>query len=584
MESEHLVYPDLDTNTINKIEAWIQSELPLEIKDATWEVHMSGIFIQYEFGTEGLQRARSAANLDPSNWRTNLALAYAYALEGPDQDLTSAIENMALVAMKFRSDPVLALESPAVFCEEILANLGKWTADLKRYDTAMEFYDEMLERFPDRTQTIMDILQLLKQQDKASEIENYLRGLNTQINKDGLSRLISLYHEFSANNDLAFYDLVTSTLTETDSMIFVRETLQIAIEAATSDDKKRATAMYLRLWYARLLNHVAQCEDDRDEALRVWEENLTPRASDNDTRTPQLWTIIEIAPAYLDRARSLGFENPAAQMLMSRLKGLTETLDEIGIKDIFNINRLVGRGNSLMGETENARSSLRKDVHIALTLLSDNDESNDWQGYQALAVALIPLSDDENALAAYSLICPTTDIRDDSSSSDTVSNDKESETTAGAESVDLDSHITKLEDVNSQKTVGNLPESSPEDGAKISIKKGRGAHKISSCMPGDGPLIYSCDGCCGRTWSFPDDIYRCKDCRDVKLDTVCYQKLKDGSFKLPEGKCHASHDFLHVPAWDPEALQALPPASVKVGNRLLTIKEWLDGIKKDWGF
>jgi len=31
-------------------------------------------------------------------------------------------------------------------------------------------------------------------------------------------------------------------------------------------------------------------------------------------------------------------------------------------------------------------------------------------------------------------------------------------------------------------------------------------------------------------------------------------------------------------------LQALPPDSVKVGTRVLTIKEWLDGIKKDWGF
>lgn len=237
-----------------------------------------------------------------------------------------------------------------------------------------------------------------------------------------------------------------------------------------------------------------------------------------------------------------------------------------------------------MGETENARNSLRKDVHTALTLLSDDDESNDWQGYKALALALIPLSDDENALAAYSLICPTTDIKDDSSDSDTVSSDEECETTAGAENTDLDSHITKLEDDNSQNTARNLSESSPEDGAKILIKKSRGVHKISSCNPSDGPLTNRCDGRCGRTWSFPDNMYYCKDCRDVQLDTVCYQKLKDGSFKLPEEKCHASHDFLHVPAWDLETLQALPPASVKVGNRLLTIKEWLDGIKKDWGF
>jgi len=47
---------------------------------------------------------------------------------------------------------------------------------------------------------------------------------------------------------------------------------------------------------------------------------------------------------------------------------------------------------------------MRGYVRVALDLLSDDDPSNDWQGYLKLAITLAPFDDDVNALVAWSLI------------------------------------------------------------------------------------------------------------------------------------------------------------------------------------
>lgn len=568
-----------DVATINAVEAWIESELPNETKDATWELNMSGIFVTYEFGTQALHRGRAASKLEPMNWRANFAIASAYALDGPDQDIKTAIEEMSVVAATFRSRPDLLTDTATlmakVFSDQVLKPLGTWKTELKQYQSAMEVYEELLTRFPKRTETVLDILNLLKVQGRISEIYNFLFSLNTQIDVDGASRLIRLFHSLSYDQYVEFYDFISATLKEPHCLALVRETLKSAIdhEVARSAEETTIALMELRFWYAYLLYHIVECDSDHDNALVIWEENLAFRAVEPAIHAYRFITAKHIAEAYLHRAKNIGIENPRARDLLARLEALPKYL---GKDDLYllPINRLLGRGYSLMGQEAAARNTLRRDVQEALELLSDDDISNDWQGYEALALALTPLSDDVNALAAWSLLCPITDSKVEESDSNSSLSSDEEEAIAGADDVEDDNCATTPIATEDASNIVNT----------VSADSSKATHKISSHNKGDGPMGYSCDGLCGRSWSFPDDMYFCKDCRDVQLDTPCYEKLKEGTLKFGRAHCYTSHDFLHVPSWDVEAIQKVPQGSVKVGEQILTIKEWLNGIKKDWGF
>lgn len=566
---------DPDVKTINKVEAWFERELPNEVKDATWELNMSGIFILCGFGTEALHRGRAASKQEPQNWRANFAIANAYALEGPDHDLHLAIEEMSSVAATFKSNPALEISNPGTFCDEILEPLGTWKTDLKQYQSAMETYEEILARFPERSQTVLDILQLFKVQDKISEINDFLYRLNTQVGKDGSSRLVSLYNKFSYEEYIMFYDFLSATLQDPQCMALVRDTLKTAIDVARSAQETTIALMELRFWYAYLLYHIVDCDSDHDDALAIWEENLDFQAVEPAMRSHRILTAQHIAEAYLHRAKIVGFETQTARNLLARLEALPKYLDKDDIL-LLSINRLVARGYSLMGDEKTARKYLRGEVQTALELLSDDDVSNDWQGYRALALALTPLSDDKNALAAWSLMCPTTEFKDDASSSASTSSINENEATAGASPQEEENHVKEsiqTDNDTSLNTAAIAPNISPPE-----------KHKYSSHNDTDGPMGNYCDGFCGRSWSFPDDMYFCKDCRDVQLDSSCYSKLKSGTLKFRKAHCHSSHEFLYVPVWDVEGLGKVDEGFVRVGREVVTVREWLDGVKREWGF
>jgi tetratricopeptide (TPR) repeat protein len=532
---------------------------------------MSFLFRNYDFAKDALDRGRSALELDPESWRARFSIAFAYDIEGPDRDLELAVEQMTLVAVMFRKDSGLATANSEDFYN-ILGKLGTWKTELKQYESAMEVFHEISEKYPDKNQTIFDILTLLKAQEKVSKIMEYLDDLNTQINEDGLSKLVALYHSFSSSEHLTFHNFVLSSLKGTSCMTLVRETFQVAIEAANSDENKKVTAMTLRYWYAHTLYHIAESDHDYDEALQIWEQNLAFHVSHSTIRFQRIITIRRIAPAYLQRAKKLGPDTPAGQDLMNRLKGLPKTLDQHEM-DRADISRLIGRCCSLLGDSEEAKKNIRGNVRTAMELLSDDNPSNDWQGYIALALALMQLDDDKNALAAWSLICPTLEEDADAtaklSDKQDFSLEEDHECTAGA-GRDDDANTPEL----TAEPASNLTEA---------VTKAEGtASKFSSSNHEHGRMANSCDGRCSRTWSFPDDMYYCKDCIDCQFDTKCYLKLKDGSLEN-KANCETSHDFLYIPKWDAEAQKKLPPNSVMVGENVLLVKDWLNGIWKEWG-
>lgn len=243
--------------------------------------------------------------------------------------------------------------------------------------------------------------------------------------------------------------------------------------------------------------------------------------------------------------------------------------------------RLLARFHSLMHNTQAARNVVRHHVKAGLDLLSDEDEENDWQGYITLAVTLTPI-DDTHALAAWSLLAPieyTTQISVVEKADHEADHE---EVDLGAQelalSTDVDTHgpegktkasiVTTTEvDIPAENDTKTLKESSITEPTTVSQ---------------EGHLGNCCDGECGTEWPFADDMYYCKDCPDVQFDERCLAKLRAGT--LGKKVCNPSHEFLYIPKWDKEAQKHIPKGSVRVGSDVLTMKEWLDRIRKEWGF
>lgn len=217
---------------------------------------------------------------------------------------------------------------------------------------------------------------------------------------------------------------------------------------------------------------------------------------------------------------------------------------------------LLARLYSLSGKQQEARKQIRHYIRSALEILSDEDPDNDHDGFKSLAVALSPI-DDVNALAAWSLLGP-----DDPPTEEEEQEEKKEE---GSEA-------------GSEKQEASAAE---DDNAKEQAQETNSNQEKKAPVERTGQLGYSCDGSCGHRWTYADDMYVCKDCVDTQYTEACLEKVTSG--EMARKGCQPNHDFLHVPKWDDEAHKEIPKDSVKVGEQILSIKDWLKQLRVDYG-
>ena len=227
-------------------------------------------------------------------------------------------------------------------------------------------------------------------------------------------------------------------------------------------------------------------------------------------------------------------------------------------------------------------------------MLNTPDHCSGFYQHLALAHTFTAINDDENALAAWSLLAPYTAqlvIIQDEEQSDAPKEDPDADddsindggqVTAGADADsddEADSESEPSSAVESNEGEDDEP-ASKEDGAENNDDQSPGTvpEQVTELY---GWLDSSCDGC-GSPWSYVDDIYCCRDCCDVQFDKKCYPKLKGGL--LDKTVCHPQHDLLHVPPFDEAKWrQLVSKDAVEVGGKEVPRLEWLANIRESWG-
>ncbi|KAK8906436.1 hypothetical protein ACHAPF_002993 [Botrytis cinerea] len=174
-----------------------------------------------------------------------------------------------------------------------------------------------------------------------------------------------------------------------------------------------------------------------------------------------------------------------------------------------------------------ARNVFRDDTVTSIAILEDDGPGNDSIGYETLAWILPHAGDDQYALSIRSLICPDTSI---------WSNDGQ------------------------------------DDQEEYSIESTR-----------NGPIKLSCEGACGKKWTYADDFYVCKSCDRIAFCSNCLEKLKRN--RLARWNCRPEHSWLHIPPWkdDNEPGKGMIRVLDEAGSpKEVKISDWIKDLKRIW--
>jgi tetratricopeptide (TPR) repeat protein len=192
---------------------------------------------------------------------------------------------------------------------DMVSFFGICTARLPHphYDEAMKALQEVLENNPDNYNIALNIITLLKDQNKYSEISTFLKDMNNKTNKYGLSRLVAMCHAFA--DDLVYHDTISFAAQRSNCLEFIEEAYRNAIQTAEGNGSSIIILAALRYWYGLTLFYHHESEQDRELAIRIWEENIDLKASRTSSwelRTIRSDTVARLASAYLELAKNGG--------------------------------------------------------------------------------------------------------------------------------------------------------------------------------------------------------------------------------------------------------------------------------------
>lgn len=486
---------------------------------------------EYHQYAEAIERFELASSLDAYNWFSQWGLAACYAYK---KDYALAIEILEEAKKIMRGEDIAVGN---VTIANLDRDLAQWNVDAGNIDRAVAIYETLLQDNPNDYHTALLLIILFHNEKNHEGLLRFLSSLKDSTDEStGLDRRTQIFHAHYDNAE--YHTAIFALSSDTKAFDSIFESYETAITAAmtrlaegrkTGDSEEEE---FGRACQAILMQHLGDlCYENSSEnserkeiAINQWVRILQMEDwSDGYTLTSvKSYVRSKLASVYYIEALQ---DTEAAGPYIEQLEQLAALKNTSVFADWCYSTYptcLVARYYALQGDKVKAKDALRAHVKGNLDILVDDDPLNDWQGYQGLATYLMFAGEDDDCLAAWSLIAPTADTQPDEES---------------------------LESNSSQDLMG--------------------------------PLSAMCDGCCGKTWSFANDIYACRQCDDVQFDLPCLNKLRAGT--LDSTVCGKDHEMLHVPAYDAVEMEKIGDGNVKVGEQIMTVDEWIQRVKENWG-
>ncbi|KAL2433848.1 hypothetical protein ABEF95_011185 [Exophiala dermatitidis] len=549
----------LTVKQINHISRWAAERLHVDKPDFEWTRCLARAYRVFGHYEEAVQAYKAAGELQHDHWFSDYGLATTY----------DDLEEWSLAAQLYQ-DILRRIEtgeakdpSPAEHITTLRFSLAQVLVELGEYNKAIVLYDQQLADNPSSYGVIMQKIVALRRQGRNGDIIEILKQLSSD--KDpahGISRLSMTLHTFIGDLDLHSTVLVVGNRTGTIS--FVQSVYRAALEEAMDpgylvrDTRTKAEyRVVLSCELADILYKYPQTVDDREEALELWESAFLD-ADDIGFAPARYMAAKALSIVYYEQLRqqqktSSPPDSPETLNIVNkllRLSGQTKAASADNLNAMastIDTRLLVGRHYSKVGLKKEARDCLRGHIKIGIDLLSDEDPSNDWQGYLRLASTLMYYGDKESALAAWSLIGP--------------------------------------DEFTQQQEDGEVDDER-NDGGALSVTSQRlvppkGMEPKTPFRKPEGNLIYKCDGgTCQHMWTYANDMHICMDCLDVMFASPCHELHVRNALEIKV--CDPTHEFLYVPPWDEMEAKGRGPGRVRRAGTTVPVSDWISEIRREW--
>lgn len=554
--------------------------LSTEHDEAQWHLLIANVFKRYggddddeqrDIWVEACNRCDKAMQHDKVSWQAQVLKG---EILGYMEDYVSCIQQLEHVAQEHAELLGSDDKYEKAYWETVIPTIAQCHMNLKQFDTAAVWYRKIVNRVLEKNdfngdaaehlcaligalneqQAFTDSLDLLKtlddgRQDGKSVLHTMLGSPYTDVHR----HILTLAHRASAFADMEAYYMQ-------------------AIQAAGVSAVKDGTVSFMEFsrwrlqWYCSSLT-------PRETIITEWEAILDTmkkqQAAEYDYYGARFAIVRQLGQALLDTAKASGIQTVDTQVYTARLNNLIQEHEKMDLFLPLNSKLTLARFLHLSGDDGGAKEVLRDEVRKAIKQV--REEKDPRGGYELLASMFPVLDDDINAYAAWLLLEPNRVLESENRST-------------SAQHQMASSNSTEC--VNGELSHGEA-DNNRTDGVTDQVVSDGSASAVNSngSKPLDkaklrGRTFFSCDGACGRSWRFVDDMYVCKDCLCVQLDPGCYGKLKAGTLDITI--CSPDHEHLYIPPFDIEAWQALDPKMMRLGSEIIEREKWLQNLEKDW--
>lgn len=491
-----------------------------------------------EFGKldDAVETFERASSLQEDTWLARWGLARAYNLQG---NFALAVETLEAVKVSIESGKFKP-DNPENSLHKLNQDLAWWYKEAGYFEKALDLYKSILQEHPDDYWSVFGMTMVLHDTGGYTQLVELLEHLKISKDEDtGLDRRTRIFHEFYWSDDYHGTIAAAGKMLNSNGIMTLKDSYRTAVDAAEErvqlfkDQSTREEEKGAKEIMAMLMHHCAKffynyytCAEEKELALSMWVRIIQLDETEMSSFLGQakLYATRDLSSFYFQNALQVGQGTELAAKYIDDLEQLATLKSDGTLTDETKEKyprQLLSRYYALCGKMEEAKNVIRPFVKFNFDLLSDDDPSNDWQGYQGLAAHFMFAGQDDNSLAAWSLIIPAEECED----------------------ADADADATKeLE----------------------------------------GPLGNACDGRCGTNWTYANDIYICRVCADVQFDGNCLRKLREGILELQV--CSKHHEMLHVPEYDEEKARKIGKGNVMVGQEVMAVGDWIQKMKQDWGF
>lgn len=485
---------------------------------------------EYHQYPEAIEKFKLASSLDAYNWFSEWGLATCYAYQ---EHYALAIQIVEAAKTVIRGGDN---EEDHATIPDLDRDLAEWNAGAGNVDRAVAMYEGLLKENPNDYETALSLTILFHNEKNREGLLRFLDSLKESTDeRTGLDRRTQTFLAHYGSEE--YHAAIFALSCEPKAFESVYESYEVATSAViarltkarnTGDSVEEEFALACQvvlmhnlayLCYENSTEHPERKEIAIDQWVRILQTEDSPRAS-YMTSVKSLVRDKLATVCFNEALRDKETAGPYLEQL-EQLAALKSTSVIADWCDSTYPIRLVARYYALQGDKEKARDALRVHVKANLDILVDDDPLNDWQGYQGLATYLMFAGEDDDCLAAWSLIVPTTKTKPDE------------------ESAEAD------------------PSEDPT-----------------------GPLYAVCDGSCGTKWTFADNLYACRQCDDIQYDLACLNKLREGSLNIKV--CDKEHEMLLIPAYDAVEMAKIGDGNVKVGEQIVSVEEWIQNLKDKW--